>query len=692
MLYHDLRVAIVDDNPVVRKILVRQLKKHHDITVRDEDVYDNGFALVNALATKRYDLILLDIQMPVMGGMEAASRIREATSKNRLSTPPLARKPSNDALAEFTPPRNIETSISRDDLHVPSTTVRAVSPNPSGSRRARSATVSGTPKVPAWLGGLAGSKSSERSDSSGGAFPTIEELGGRPEAREKELAAKRILQGNRWVPLVAITDNYGTQAQRDVYLAAGYDEVLSKPFSTEHFRNVLAQFFSRTTTGNSRTVPRTLRDMDKSRSYDLLKRDIERDRDGGEKVEVQEDGKVVMILKRSGESTRIIAGTKSHLLSSLLHPTYGVEYRNTFLLTFRHFMSPTDLFVFLELGFDAATRAVKKRTLDILKAWLAYYWVDFRWDEGLLDEVEKFLEDLNRRKQRGDNGSEWNADAEELRHVMAQQRIMFHNQTASEEALDLKFASNLEIFLPPVLIDNLSREEVAQQLALFNSGLFRDIHPVEFLNHIWGKKSPRLERFIKRFDQESYWVAGQILAEKDLGKRKKMLKRWIMVAKECLQCKNYFSVFAIMSGFNLSPVQRLKQTWNALSANAKRAHVELEQFTNVSRNFKAYRDMVANSKPPMVPFLPVFIKDLTFLHDGNPSTLKLPCGTSLINFDKLRSMAQLVNGITELASVEYTWFNFIPEVQDYLTSTQPVTMAKLKEASLAVEPKEVQAS
>jgi CheY-like chemotaxis protein len=66
------RVLLVEDNPVNQMVASIMLRKwgHTVVTA------DNGQQAVDLFAAQPWDLVLMDVQMPVMGGMEACRLIR----------------------------------------------------------------------------------------------------------------------------------------------------------------------------------------------------------------------------------------------------------------------------------------------------------------------------------------------------------------------------------------------------------------------------------------------------------------------------------------------------------------------------------------------------------------------------------------------------------------------------------------
>ena len=81
-----LTILLAEDNAVNQRLFVALLEKHgHTVTL-----VDTGKAAVDAVATQVFDVILMDLQMPVMGGLEATQLIRQAEAGTGRRVPIVA--------------------------------------------------------------------------------------------------------------------------------------------------------------------------------------------------------------------------------------------------------------------------------------------------------------------------------------------------------------------------------------------------------------------------------------------------------------------------------------------------------------------------------------------------------------------------------------------------------------------------
>ncbi|XP_060034866.1 rap guanine nucleotide exchange factor 2 isoform X8 [Erinaceus europaeus] len=198
----------------------------------------------------------------------------------------------------------------------------------------------------------------------------------------------------------------------------------------------------------------------------------------------------------------------------------------------------------------------------------------------------------------------------------------------------------------------LSTVEVATQLSMRNFELFRNIEPTEYIDDLFKLKSKtscaNLKKFEEVINQETFWVASEILRETNQLKRMKIIKHFIKIALHCRECKNFNSMFAIISGLNLAPVARLRTTWEKLPNKYEKLFQDLQDLFDPSRNMAKYRNVLnsQNLQPPIIPLFPVIKKDLTFLHEGNDSKVD-----GLVNFEKLRMIAKEIRHVGRMASV-----------------------------------------
>ncbi|XP_060033652.1 rap guanine nucleotide exchange factor 6 isoform X7 [Erinaceus europaeus] len=215
---------------------------------------------------------------------------------------------------------------------------------------------------------------------------------------------------------------------------------------------------------------------------------------------------------------------------------------------------------------------------------------------------------------------------------------------SDEDAQELVKESQLSML-------QLSTIEVATQLSMRDFDLFRNIEPTEYIDDLFKLDSKTGNTHLKEFEdiinQETFWVASEILSESNQLKRMKIIKHFIKIALHCRECKNFNSMFAIISGLNLASVARLRGTWEKLPSKYEKHLQDLQDLFDPSRNMAKYRNILSSQsmQPPIIPLFPVVKKDMTFLHEGNDSKVD-----GLVNFEKLRMIAKEIRQVIRMTS------------------------------------------
>ncbi|KAF2269227.1 ras guanine-nucleotide exchange protein-like protein [Lojkania enalia] len=244
--------------------------------------------------------------------------------------------------------------------------------------------------------------------------------------------------------------------------------------------------------------------------------------------------------------------------------------------------------------------------------------------------------------------------------------------------------------------------ELARQFTLIESRLFCSIQPEELLASEWTKKTGSRAVNVRAMSTLSTdlanLVADTILHLEDAKKRAVIIKQWVKIAVKCLELNNYDSLMAIICSLNSSMVLRLKKTWELVSAKTKARLEELKTITDVGRNYAVLRQRLQNHVAPCIPFVGIYLTDLTFVDVGNGTTRQLPGesgreGVSVINFDKHMKTAKII-GQLQSFQVPYR-LAAVPEMQDWIESqiqrvrsSDQANVQSYYRRSLLLEPRE----
>lgn len=146
---------------------------------------------------------------------------------------------------------------------------------------------------------------------------------------------------------------------------------------------------------------------------------------------------------------------------------------------------------------------------------------------------------------------------------------------------------------------------------------------------------PMLSQFAELVNREMFWVVTEVCSEHNLVRRSKIIKQFIKIARkhlsiyiffvllifynhlidnicltgQCKECKNFNSMFAIVSGLGHGAVSRLRASWEKLPTKYQRLFSDLQELMDPSRNMSKYRQLVASeqTQPPIVSHL-IYIK------------------------------------------------------------------------------------
>ncbi|KAG6335564.1 hypothetical protein ID866_3527 [Astraeus odoratus] len=246
-----------------------------------------------------------------------------------------------------------------------------------------------------------------------------------------------------------------------------------------------------------------------------------------------------------------------------------------------------------------------------------------------------------------------------------------------------------------VAVTDFDALELARQLTIMECELYCAILPEEILET--GQEGAKPPVHVKAVSSLSTvitgWVAENILNEHDLKKRTALVKFFIKLADRCTALHNFSTPRSILAALDSSTVSRLHQTWLGVPQKNKTQLEALRRLADHGRNYHEYRSKLRNTAPPAVPFLGLYLTDVTFCREGNPSYRDSPLvpGKKLLNFNKYHKLARIVQDMQRF-QVPYN-LKKIPEVQEYLNvafenSKHHGDLQDLYRRSLLVEPKQ----
>lgn len=495
---------------------------------------------------------------------------------------------------------------------------------------------------------------------------------------------------------------------------------LSRDFES----SVVSQTSTRATTPDSAQAPRSqpsLSDLSTTGSTALTE-DVEEvesrllEKTFAHELMFNKDGQVV-----GGSLPALVERLTTH------ETTPDAMFVSAFNLTFRLFCSPTKLAEVLIERFDYVSEspsiasAVRLRVYNAFKGWLESHWRESTDSEALpliahfaefklaliIPSAGKRLTELVQRvssigspalsRLGAAMGKPITSTAPFVPADVAMPASVF---SKSQQSL----LSNWKMggSLPSIL--DFDCIELARQITLKQMAIFCSIKPEELLGSQWmkncGADSPNVKAMSGFSNDLSNLVADTILQHQEVKKRAAIIKQWIKVANQCLELNNYDGLMAIVCSLSSSVISRLRKTWDLISPKRREVFKTLSTIVEPANNNRGLRARLQGHVPPCLPFLGMFLTDLTFVDIGNPATKQLPGvsvsgqGMAVINFDKHSRTAKIIGDLqrfqlpyrmTEIPDMQ-EWFQ--AQIDRTKESDQSNVQVSYYRKSLLLEPRE----
>jgi len=354
------------------------------------------------------------------------------------------------------------------------------------------------------------------------------------------------------------------------------------------------------------------------------------------------------------EKVQVRAGTLNQLVMQLTDGKRpDLNFLKTFITTFHSFTTTDLLFQKLLERYDVPRERqsdipdeqwkqnivlpIQIRVYNVFRNWIDMRFSDF--DYKLMKKLNNFI-DLRLRN----DGHTKLADALNsfIRRKISQQAEFQEDKIS----LSNSFPSQLQFSF---LMEEPSAE-IAKQLTLLDSQLYRAIQPGELIAHQNSNtRCPHMSKMIERFNLVSSWVAYMIVSRSSLQERIDVMSKLIEIACDLRFLNNFNGLLSFIGGITNSAVYRLKKTREGVPPALMEKFDALATLMKGTNSYKLYRETLHSIGPPVVPYIGVYLQDLTFINDGNPNSIE-----GLINFRKRELIYRVIEEFQQYQQVSYS--------------------------------------
>lgn len=330
-------------------------------------------------------------------------------------------------------------------------------------------------------------------------------------------------------------------------------------------------------------------------------------------------------------------GTINQLLMRLIHSN-NVEYEQVFIESYTSFMTTSSLIeklynivVHRDLVSHHNRVNILRRIAEILLSIVERCYKD-ELDEVPINKVKELLGEL--------------AKTVEVSHIIKDILKIISAEKEKEF-----FKTDFELPKEIVILSNMSMDfnepnVIAHQLSKITLDIYKNIAAYELKNQAWNREklkglSVNVIDLIQRTNVVSFWVAMCILSPKKSKDRAKILTKMIMIAKELKDMKDYNTFMGIIAGLNMSCISRLKLTFSHVNKKYLDILKNIQEVVDPRASFKNLRETIKHGGRNQIPYIGMYLTDLTFMDDGNPDFVVVN-GVRMINMEKYKLISNCI--------------------------------------------------
>ncbi|KAG9343952.1 hypothetical protein JZ751_013341 [Albula glossodonta] len=235
--------------------------------------------------------------------------------------------------------------------------------------------------------------------------------------------------------------------------------------------------------------------------------------------------------------------------------------------------------------------------------------------------------------------------------------------------------------------------DVAEELTRLDAELFGKVVPFQCLGCLWSHRdkderlSPTVKATIAQFNAITNRVITSLLCHPSHShapssprgtppgpaQRARVIEKWIRVAQECRQLKNFSSLKAILSALQSNAIYRLRKTWAAVCRDSMATFEHLcETFPDENCVLTSREILVESSPGGVVPYLGTYLTVLTMLDTALPDTVE--------EFEILSQIFQLQSSCSQYSLPHH------PQIGPWLLGPKLLSDQESYELSRELEP------